>query len=64
MSATTLALAISSICALGFFFSLMGQQHRPPRKGPMPVIANVFTSLGAFGLTFLTIYVISWVLGI
>jgi hypothetical protein len=63
MSATTLALAIGSICALGFFFTLLGQQQRP-LKARMPVIANVFASLGAFGLTFLMVYVMSWVLGI
>src|SRR5262245_1711473 len=64
LTVTTLALAIGSICALGFFFTLVGQQQRPPRRAPISVIAGVFASLGAFGLTFLTLYVISWVLGI
>jgi hypothetical protein len=61
MSVTAIDLAISTFCALGFFFSLLRQ--RTPEYHT-PVIVNVFASLGAFALTFLTIYAISWALHI
>jgi hypothetical protein len=58
MSVVAIDLAISTFCAVGFFFSLLGQQQRTPAT------ISVFASLGAFGLTFLTIYAISWALHI
>jgi len=58
MSVVALNLAISTFCAVGFFFSLLSQQQRTPAT------VSVIGSLGAFGLTFLAIYAIAWALHI
>jgi hypothetical protein len=61
MSGTSVDLAISTFCAIGFFFSVARDREADPAHHK-PTLVRLFASVGAFGLTFLTIYVIGQML--